>query len=244
VTRLKKNSWIYKKKITHRGFHNELHPENSLSAFRRAIEFGYAIELDVHILRDGHIIVFHDDDLFRMTGDDRKIEEVTLEDICELNLKDSNEKIPHLSETLQLVDGQVPLLIELKNSGDVGVLETKLMSFLNDYKGEVILQAFSPYRLKWLLDNEPQIIRGQLSGLHITSLKWYENFLYRNLFFHLLTKPDFVNYEIAGLRRLPIRLIKFFNVPVFSWTARSKESYIWGLKYSENVVFEGFSPEI
>ena len=100
--------------IAHRGLHNDKFPENSLSAFENAVKNGFAIENDIHLLADGNVVVFHDDNLKRMCGDDKKINELTLEEVKQYRLKGSDEQIPTLKECLDLVDGKVPLLIEFK----------------------------------------------------------------------------------------------------------------------------------
>ena len=112
---MKKNiDFILKTPIAHRGLHNVKAPENSLAAFRLAIEHGNVIELDVHMLADGKIVVFHDDNLKRMTGVDAVIKDKTFAELSKLWLKKSSQKIPLLTEVLDLVDGKVPIIIEIK----------------------------------------------------------------------------------------------------------------------------------
>lgn len=112
---LKFAEWNY----AHRGLWNAAEgvPENSLPAFARAAEQGYAIELDIQITKDGRIVVFHDDTMKRMCGNEGKISDYTYEELQQFHLGDSTEKIPLLREVLQTVDGRVPLLIEIKDAG-------------------------------------------------------------------------------------------------------------------------------
>ena len=108
-------SFLSTKPISHRGVHdNDKVPENSIEAFKLAIKKGYIIELDVHLLKDNEIVVFHDDNLLRMTGVNKKIKNTTYKELQELKLLDTRYKIPKLIDVLNLVDGKVPLLIELK----------------------------------------------------------------------------------------------------------------------------------
>jgi glycerophosphoryl diester phosphodiesterase len=241
LKRLTKDSWLFKQALAHRGFHNEQLPENSIGAFYNAINREYAIELDVHIISDGHIIVFHDSDVKRMTGMEQKTANLTLEDIGTLKLANTDYHIPLLDEVLEMVDGKVPLLIELKNSHKVGLLEEALVQRLARYNGEFMLQSFNPLRVKWLKKHTPSIIRGQISGLYENSqLKSYQKFILKYMFFNFLSKPDFINYQIEGLKSWRVRLLQRRGMPVISWTAGDKDQYALALSLCDNAVFEGF----
>ena len=113
------NSWLVKQKIAHRGLHDEVSPENSLSAFKKAVEKGYAIETDVQMTADGILLAFHDETLDRMTYGKGLISQKNFNEICNYTLKNSEEKIPLLSEVLSLVGGKVPLLIEIKSHKNI-----------------------------------------------------------------------------------------------------------------------------
>ena len=151
----------------HRGLWNQRIPENSLSAFEYAARMGVGIELDIQPTRDGRIVVFHDSDLLRMCGDRRRVRELTLKELRELRLKDTNERIPTLSEVLRVVRGRVPLLIEIK--GDrVGILEMR--RHLSCYfKG---LPDFKETRLKLVTINDPQEL---FSTLDYIADRWGED---------------------------------------------------------------------
>lgn len=102
--------------IAHRGFHDNRSecPENSLPAFERAIQMGYGIELDVQLTKDGVPVVFHDWDLKRAAGVDRKIRDCTFEELQSYRLFGSSQTIPAFETVLELADGRTPLIIELK----------------------------------------------------------------------------------------------------------------------------------
>lgn len=239
-------SWLQVKGIAHRGFHNNSDaPENSIKAFERAIELGYAIELDIHILLDDNIVVFHDDNLKRLTGIDKLIEECTYDEISNYNLSNSNEKIPLFKDVLNLVDGRVELLIELKNRGKVGRLEYKAYKLLKQYKGTYAIQSFNPFSVGWFYNNAPSIIRGQLSGSYRKEkLSLITKFLLKNLLLNLVSKPDFINYEINYLNNFSVKLQKFRGKLILGWTAKSQKQYKDALQYCDNVVFEGFKIEV
>ena len=149
--------------IAHRGYHDRSagRRENSLSAFSAAIAAGYGIELDVQPSSDGVSMVFHDDTLDRLTDQTGPIRDRTAAELGALRLKDSTDTSPTLSAVLDLVAGQVPLLIEIKdqdgaNGPNVGPLEEAVAKTLNGYSGPVALMSFNPHsmaviaRAKWL----------------------------------------------------------------------------------------------
>ena len=109
--------------IAHRGLHNDKYPENSLGAFKRAIRKNYIIEFDVHLLKDGTAVVFHDDNLYRMCGKRKKIKDFTYDELKKIKLLDTNYTIPTLDSVLKLIEGKVPIIVELKYDVKVGLLE-------------------------------------------------------------------------------------------------------------------------
>lgn len=237
-------SWLVETPIAHRGYHGKTAPENSMLAFAKAIERGYAIELDVQLLSDDTVVVFHDDSLARMTGNDGYIKYLTKQDLKALNLKGSKEKIPTLKEVLDFVDGRVPLLIEIKNKYKVGKLEQALIDILKNYNGEFAVQSFNPYSLGYFKEHAPHILRGQLSGyLKNTALSWIERFILKRMKLNKkISQPHFISYEGVTL---PNRFVKKFkNLPLLAWTVRSKEEYHKVVKYCDNIIFEKFDPEI
>lgn len=235
--------WLLNTPITHRGLHDNLTvPENSLAAFRRSVEAGYPIELDVRLLRDGYICVFHDIYLSRMTGEKGSILKKTSKEIRNIKLLGTEEYIPLLSEVLKLVDGKVPLLIEIKNRRGVGQLENRLLHLLNGYKGEYAVESFNPLVVKWFRDNAPGIIRGQLSGAFGAIRTMSRRAFLRGYLFSRLCRPDFIAYDI---RYLPARRVNNFRlngIPVIGYTAKSQEEYENASYYCDNIIFEGFTP--
>ena len=102
--------------IAHRGLfdNNAEAPENSLAAFRNAVEHGFGMELDVQLTKDEKLVVFHDFDLKRMCGVHKKLTELTYAELEQYFLKNSTEKIPLFSDVLELINGKVPLVVEIK----------------------------------------------------------------------------------------------------------------------------------
>ena len=127
--------------IAHRGIHdNKTIYENTNEAFKLAIKKGYIIELDIHITKDKKIVVFHDSNTKRITKQNKIIEESTYQELNNQNII----HIPLLSEVLELVNGKVPLLIELKQDNKVGELEINFMKIMKKYKGKYAIQSFNP----------------------------------------------------------------------------------------------------
>ena len=238
------NSWLLDQPIAHRGLHDKTSPENSLSAFQKAIDQGYPIELDVQIIADGTVVVFHDSSLSRLTDNDGYLKFLNKEDLNLLTLKDSKEKIPTFEEVLNLVNGKVPLLIEVKNEGKVGELEKTVLEMLKKYKGEYAICSFNPYVLEYFYKYAPDVPRGQIAGFFkgekLSFLK--KHALKKMLLNKKISHPDFISYEA---KRLPNRFVKKYKaLPLLAWTVRSESEYLKVVKYCDNVIFEGFEPTI
>ena len=131
----------------HRGLHGETVPENSLLAFDLAAKEEYGIELDVQLSADGEVMVFHDYRLARMTGCEKKLCELTAAELSGLRLKGTDEKIPTFREVLALVDGRVPLLVELKGESTDTSLCPKVAELLREYGGAYCIESFNPLLL-------------------------------------------------------------------------------------------------
>ena len=238
--------WVTERPIAHRGLYNNTDaPENSLAAFEKAIAANRPIELDVQLGPGGQILVFHDANFRRMTGIDRDVRAATVEDLGSLRLMGTAEKVPTLADTLALVKGRVPLLIELKNEGGAGLLEERVAAGLAGYSGALAVQSFNPYSLGWFVRNAPKIARGQLSGnfsdrLDLGSLKRYA---LNHLLLNFISRPHFVGYDIRArsehsFRRLKARL----SVPLVLWTVRSPEQLALCRRLGVNFIYEGIDP--
>lgn len=226
--------WEKYKKIAHRGFHSEDVPENSMTAFARAIEKNYAIELDVQITRDNIVVVFHDYDLVRMTGVNKEIENCTYDEIKDLKLKNTEEKIPTLKDVLKLVNGRVGLLIEIKNNGIPGKLEKEVVKILKNYKGHYMVQSFNILTLIWFKKNAPKIIRGKLAAKSKTKIsdKISEMFLY------MAAKPHFLSYKFEDINWKVNNLCALRQMKLLAWTIRTESEYKEASKKYKGIIFE------
>ena len=228
--------------IAHRGLHGAASPENSLSAFAAAVTAGYTIELDVHLTADGEVVVFHDDTLTRMCGVEAVVEESTLAQLKALRLKNSEESIPTLTECLNLINGQVPLLIEFKvHGGNTVPLCEAVDRILADYTGVYIIQSFYPPVLHWYRRNRPSVCRGQLAAPFLN-----ENFVHilaGCLLFNVIARPDFVSYDHMGASHPCRRLCTLLGALPVGWTFHSQKEIDAHRADFQGFIFEGFIPQ-
>ena len=236
-------SWLVEKYVAHRGLHDEESPENSLSAFEKAIEKGYVIELDVQQIADGTVVVFHDTSLSRMTGQDGYLKNLITEDLSACYLEGTKETIPTFQQALDLINGRTPIIIEVKNTLKVGSLESATLEILKNYKGQFANMSFNPYVLSWFKENAPEILRGQLSKKKKKDkLSLVKKVVLKKMLLNKVAQPNFIAYEAEHLPNRYVR--KFNNLPLLAWTVRSQEEYMRVVKYCDNIIFENFEPKI
>lgn len=226
-------NWLTRIPIAHRGlFDNQRHiPENSMIAFESAVAAGYPVELDVQMLSDDRLAVFHDSFLSRMTEQSGSIINKTSDEVKKITLLNTNQTIPLLEEVLDLIDGKVPVIVELKSRRVVGKFESQVHKLLSKYKGEYAVESFNPLSMKWFKDNAPEFVRGLLSG-----------FIGRGKLFAKLSKPHFLACDIRYLPSTTIGLLRSKGYPVIGYTAKSKDDYNRVAAYCDNIIFEGFLP--
>lgn len=228
--------------IAHRGLHDATLPENSLAAFRAAIERGYAIEIDIHLTADGELAVFHDDDLKRVCGVDKRVEDCTMAELKALRLKDTEERIPTLAECLALVDGQVPLLIEFKCiSMDCAALCRAADTVLSAYKGEYWIQSFYPTVLRWYRKHRPDVCRGQLASAFPKEA--FHKQLLGCLLFNVLARPDFVSYDHTYVGHLCREICTLLGAFPVGWTFTEQAALNRCKGQFRTYIFEGFVPD-
>ncbi len=235
-------------RFAHRGLYTpDVIPENSMAAFKAALDNGYGIELDVHLTKDGTLAVIHDSSLLRTTGVDRKITDLTKEELGMYYLENTSETIPELTKVLELFDGQAPLIIELKSDGDnYAQLCSGVCYALKDYKGAYCLESFDPRCIRWLRRKRPDIIRGQLSEnflKHKDIKKLAFNLFITSMCFNFLTKPDFIAYRFSDRFSLPYRICtRLWKIQGVVWTVKSKAELAECDVREEISIFEGFIP--
>ena len=235
-------------KYAHRGLHDDKIAENSMSAFKAAKDNGFGIELDVRLSKDGEMVVFHDDNLTRVVGKEGKVKDFTAEELGKMSLLGTEDTIPTLREVLDLIDGTVPLLIELKVAmGETGVAE-KFVEVIEGYTGEYIVESFNPIALGTIKKLRPDVMRGILSAEYMKKDECKGKMLYRllqNLCFNFLVRPDFIAYEKDGYGVRHLRFIRrSFETPLIAWTIKSHQEERAAISHGfDTVIFEGYIPE-
>lgn len=250
---MKKNRTIktgLAERYAHRGYHDKpAIPENSIPAFKRAIEYGLPTEIDVHLIADGSLVVFHDDDLERVTGVKGAIEDYDLKKLKELRLEGTDEQIPTFDEVLALYeDTGLPLLIELKVvRRNYKELAKAVCYRLGRYKGPFALQSFDPRALVQVRKLRPDFMRGQLSKNFFKStegLPFYQVALLTNLAMNLFARPDFISYKFKDRSNKVLRRnVDRKGLSEASWTIRSKAAYDAAVRAGCIPIFEKIEPE-
>ena len=209
------------KLIAHRGLHDKDTPENSMGALKKTLEKDIAIEFDVHLLKDNKIVVFHDNNLKRMTGIDKKINELSYDEIKDIKLANSDEKIPLLEDVLKLVNGKVLLDIELKCDHEKYKLEDALIDVLKDYTGKIVLKSFDYKTVKYLKKKTSYKVGLLIKNLEGKNINKVDRYLLKSNLFLKYIKPDFI---ACDYRILDYKNIKRFRTknPIFTWTIKDK----------------------
>jgi len=236
--------------IAHRALHDVATgcPENSRAAIRAAMARGYGIEIDVQLSADDRAMVFHDYTLDRLADGRGPIRAVPAEQLAQTVLKGGDENVPTLPEVLQLVNGQVPLLIELKDQDgamgpDIGPLEAAVVADLKGYDGPVAIMSFNPHAVSCLAQLCPEVPRGLVTGGFEPS-KWalsYETCA------RLREIPDFdrvgasfISHDIKDLMRPRVAELKAAGADVLCWTVKSPEDEVKARMVAQNITFEGY----
>lgn len=235
-------------KFAHRGLHGDGRAENSISAFRAAKEAGYGIELDVRLSRDGELVVFHDATLTRVCGVDALVIDCTAAELKTMRLSGTDDGVPTLREVLELIDGAVPLLIEIKMEGDEHGVPEALAEVIHEYRGDYIVESFNPIALSTFKKIMPEVPRGILSSLFTKQEKYRGKILYfllENLLLNFLARPDFIAYEKSGYTCHTLRRIRRkWLTPLFAWTVKSAEEEAKSISDGfDTVIFEGYLAE-
>ena len=236
--------WSY----AHRGLHSDGVPENSMAAFSRALDAGYAIELDIHLMKDGNLAVIHDASLKRTAGEDVLIEDLSTEDLENYRLEGTEEKIPTLQEVLDMLAAKAPLIVELKvEKGNYGALCRRACEMLQGYPGVFCIESFDPRCISWLRKNAPQIIRGQLSENFLvnkkTRLPWVMKWIMSWNMANLIARPDFLAYRFEHRNHFSVRICrKLWNVQGVCWTVKNMEEHKTAVSEGFIPIFENYLP--
>ena len=236
--------WNY----AHRGLHNAQRPENSMAAFRAALEHGYGVELDVHLLKDGNLAVIHDSSLKRTAGVDVNVEDLITADLEKYRLEGTEERIPEFHQVLELFDGKAPLIVELKPAaGNHDALAKAVCDMLDSYRGPYCLESFDPRCILWLKQNRPELIRGQLTYDYVryagSKMPFVLKFVLTYQLENFLTKPDFVAYRFGDRKNLGNFLVrKLWGVQGVTWTLKNPQEQETAVSEGWIPIFEDYEP--
>ena len=232
--KIAKDSLLTTRRIAHRGLHdNKTIPENSLAAFRNAVEHGYGVELDVYLTDDGTLIVHHDPSLKRTCGVRIHPEKIDSSHLENYRLMNTGETIPRLKDVLELVGGKIGLVIEIKTTRKVDAVCAAVRDMLKDYKGEYWIESFDPRIVRWWHEHCPDVVLGQL----------YDIYAFQRLYARRLGTHKYIDFIAAqwGIVTKP-----FFNkvraerpeVVTVVWTVRTPDQLAHATKEADNFIFE------
>lgn len=239
-----KKAAFYGKNIAHRGLFekDQSVPENSLPAFSRAVEAGYGVELDVQLSRDGKVVVFHDDDLTRVCGDSRRVDEVDYSELKTLRLCGSEETIPLFDEVLATIAGKTPIIVELKTGKHNRELCEKTLAALRAYHGDACIESFDPTIVAWFKKNARDLFRGQLAQMPIEYRKIGKSplvsFLLGTTALNVIARPNFIAYRI-GKKAFPVRVAEALGAVPVAWTSHDEATE----QTYDVVIFEHYRPK-
>lgn len=242
--------------IAHRGLHQASGGviENTIGAAHAAIAANYAIECDVQATQDGAAVVFHDDDLSRLTGKTGKVRDRPLAVLQRQGLRGTTETIPSLRDFLAAIFGRTPLIIELKSffDGDMR-LPQAVIAALRDYRGAVCIESFDPAMIAFLRDHAPtaslgHIPLGIVAEAHYSEKEWpqlspHQQREMTHFLHYPETRPDFISWNVADLpHAIPFLARQGLRLPVTTWTVRTPEQAQQARQWADQIVFEGFTP--
>ncbi len=220
----------------HRGLHGTRLVENSRAAISAAVEAGYGIELDVQFSLDGAAFVFHDFSLERLTGESGQLRHMSSRDLAQITLTGTDETIPKLDEILRLINGRVPVLIELKAiEGHVSQLCVAVRHALEGYRGEAAIMSLHGEVSRWFAAHGERITRGLIMssdsdyardpGREMRKAVWR-------------AKPEFLAIDIRDLPSRYAARQRRRGVPVLTWTVRSAEQQALAALHADQIIFE------
>ena len=219
----------------HRGvFDNKKIVENTISAFKKALLDNFNIELDIRVTKDNKIIVFHDENIKRLTNIDRLVRNMTYDELKNIKLLNTNDRIPLLEEVLTLVKGNVTLLIEIKDNFSSNTLK-ELNKLLLDYNGKVLLQSFNPIIIRKMASTS--LKRYHMGILLTNNYKGFKRALYEVFIYKYFIKQKSISF-ISSPKELVFKVKEVTNKELFIWTIKTIEEFIKYKKYSNNLICE------
>ena len=242
--------WL-KRPFAHRGLHDAAKGiiENSASAVIAAMGKGLAIEVDLQCAAGHMPIVFHDATLDRLTDETGPVAKRSPDALSSIPLRGSADHILSLPALLKLVNGHVPLLLEVKSIWTrEGKFEANIAAMLASYRGPVAVMSFDPYALAAFREAAPGLPRGLVSERFDKPQDWpeltaWQSFAMRHLLTAAVAGPHFIAYDIRALPALaPLVARMLFGLPLLTWTVRTEAERERAMRYADAMIFEGIKP--
>lgn len=232
-----KAEWLKKGVLYHRGKHNSNIKENTIEAFKGAIEDGLGVELDVRLTKDFKVVVSHDSSLERVYGVCKKIENLSYEEICII----TNNSVPLFSDVLKLINNKIGVMVEIKSTR-VGVLEEKVYEILKNYDGRFVIVCFNPFTLRYFRKKDKSIIRGQLSYSYYDSkLSKIKRFMLSHLWLNVFSKPHFISYGIDNCNYKLLNKIHKKGYFIIGWTYKDEKNKVALKQIYDNMIIENLN---
>lgn len=239
--------WL-KRPFAHRGLHDATKGviENSASAVSAAMGKGFAVEVDLQCAAGHMPIVFHDATLDRLTDETGAVAARSVEALAEIPLRNSSDRILALPALLGLVNGHVPLLLEVKSTWiREGKFEANIAAMLSSYKGPVAVMSFDPYALASFREASPSLPRGLVAERFEEEHDWpqltaRQRLVMRHLLTAAIARPHFIAYDVKALPALaPLIARTLFGLPLLTWTVGTEKERERALRYADAMIFEG-----
>ena len=243
--------WLVARPIAHRALHDAAAGivENTSSAVDAAIAGDFAIEVDVQLSADGEAVVFHDDDLDRLTTATGPVNALTTQQLQQVDFRGTADRMLTLPELLARVAGRVPLLIELKSRFDgADGIARRTVELVARYSGKAALMSFDPDLVATVRRIAPAIPRGITMEHRYDDPEWdflsrSTKFAWGNLLHYSDTKPDFIAHYVKDLPSPAVAAIRAqHGTPLLAWTVRTPEDRQTARRHADQMIFEGFRP--
>jgi glycerophosphoryl diester phosphodiesterase len=233
-------SWLTRRPIAHRGYHdlNVTRWENTLSAFEAAVNHNFSIECDVQLTADGQVVVFHDGTLERLTGGSGLVREKTAAELTSLFIGGTQDRMPRLTDMLDLVAGKVPVVLELKGGfGRDDRFVDAVVRALAGYKGNVAIMSFEHWLVRQFPIKAPNIPCGLTAeGTGLQAIEGH--------FSMLANCISFVSFDVNELPNPFVTFVRErLSMPVITWTVKDARTIEIAQKHADQMTFEGFDPD-
>ena len=230
--------------IAHRGLYDAAAgvPENSLAAFRAAAAAGYGVELDTRLTKDGVVVVSHDSDIFRMTGQHVTVESLDYAELQQYKLGGTDERVPRFADALDiLAAAHVPVIVEVKASPDHrrGELCRKVLEILDAHTGTFCVESFDPFVVAWFRFHAPDLLRGQLIAQWKNLGGGLGAWLSSRMLIGCIGRPQFIAHR-TGKKSLGVKLAELLGAMRVTWTAHDRSEEV----RCDTVIFEAYRPPV